>query len=228
MRGEHGSFCDDSHGDEEYNMQTIYIAAQVIMKSIANFTKVGTKGTNASGIHDVPAELYMAIRWIIMGPADSLETKKRAKVLDRAALTVSQNIMYGFKCNRQVKYKPIRELAAFRLKHARDKTVDVKETKDLYGRLMVLARSSRDINQKEAIGNHEFTVTPRALFASDGTILPCLDKSKLIHLLNKLATAETPQLDQQPEDRMDTTPDAPSRKKALVDGMVLLQKMAKN
>ena len=33
-------------------------------------------------------------------------------------------------------------------------------TKDLYGRLMGLARSNRDINQKEAIGNYEFTVTP--------------------------------------------------------------------
>ena len=80
---------------------------------------------------------------------------------------------------------------------------------------MVLARYSRDINHKEAIGNHEFTVSPRTLFASDGTILPCLDKSKLIHILNKLATADTPQEDQQPEDRMDTTPDAPSRKIAL-------------
>ena len=53
-----------------------------------------------------------------------------------------------------------------------DKTVDLKETKALYGRLMVLARSSRDINQKKAIGNHKFTLTPRALFAPDGTILP--------------------------------------------------------
>jgi len=34
----------------------------------------------------------------------------------------------------------------------RDKTVDVKETKDLYGRLMVLARSSRDINHKRPLG----------------------------------------------------------------------------
>ena len=67
----------------------------------------------------------------------------------------------------------------------RDKYVDLRETKDLYGRLMILARSSRDINQKEAIGNHEFTLTPRAFFAAGGTILPCLDKSKLIHLLAK-------------------------------------------
>ena len=97
----------------------------------------------------------------------------------------------------------------------------------MYSRLTVLARSSRDINQKEAIGNYEFAMTPRALFAPDGTILPCLDKSKLIHLLNKFATAETPQEDQQPENGMDTTPDAPSPKIALVDAMVLLQKMAK-
>ncbi|KAG1660000.1 hypothetical protein GQR58_022225 [Nymphon striatum] len=47
----------------------------------------------------------------------------------------------------------------------RDKSIDLKETKDLYGRLMVLARSSSDVDQKEAIGNFEFTLTPRALFA---------------------------------------------------------------
>ena len=64
----------------------------------------------------------------------------------------------------------------------------------MYGRLMVLAKSSRDINQKEAIGNHKFILTPRALFSPDGTILPCLDKSKLIHLLNKLAIAEKQKL----------------------------------
>ncbi|KAJ4939708.1 hypothetical protein JOQ06_029151 [Pogonophryne albipinna] len=53
----------------------------------------------------------------------------------------------------------------------RDNTVDLKETKDLFARLMVLARSNRDINQKEAIGNYEFTLKPRALFASNGTDL---------------------------------------------------------
>ena len=76
----------------------------------------------------------------------------------------------------------------------RDKTVDLKETKDLYGRLMVLARSNRDISQKDAIGNYEFTLTPRALFAPDGTVLPCQDKSKLIHLLIKLAKDEESQV----------------------------------
>ncbi len=74
----------------------------------------------------------------------------------------------------------------------RDQTVDLKETKNLYGRLMVLTRSNRDIDQKNAIGSYEFTLTPRALFAPDGTMLPCTDKSKLIHNLEKLAnTNET-------------------------------------
>ena len=43
-----------------------------------------------------------------------------------------------------------------------DKTVDLQETKNLYGRLMVLARSSRDIDQKHCFNNYEFTLRPRA------------------------------------------------------------------
>ena len=39
----------------------------------------------------------------------------------------------------------------------RDKTIDMKETTDLYGRLMVLPRSNRDVDQKDAIGNYEFS-----------------------------------------------------------------------
>ena len=124
----------------------------------------------------------------------------------------------------------------------RDKTVDLKETKDLYGRLMVLARSKRDIDLKQAIGNYEFTLTPRALFAPNGAMLPCNDKSKLIHLLEKLGTAEPPDDDQQQlqdasglqRDAVDSetmdfthTEGDPSRKIALVDGMVVLQKMTK-
>ena len=54
----------------------------------------------------------------------------------------------------------------------RDKLVDLKETKDLYGHLMVLAKSNRDIDQN-AIGDYEFTLTARALFAPDGPIISC-------------------------------------------------------
>ena len=70
-------------------------------------------------------------------------------------------------------------------KHAvkiRDKTVELKETKDMFGRLMVLARSNRDIDQKQALGSYEFTLTPRSLFTPDGEVLPCNDKSKLLQV----------------------------------------------
>ena len=157
----------------------------------------------------------------------------------------------------------------------RDKAVDLKETKDLYGRLMVLARSNRDIDQKQAVGNYEFTQTPRALFTPNGDILPCTDKSKLIHLLEKIAkgtadqcqtetgdqklaeehTADqdqtetggeklaeevkpTPYPDQDQlqaageasmtADTLGSSQDGhPNRKIALVDGMVVVQKLTK-
>ena len=144
----------ESHGDEEYNMQTIYRAAQVIRKSIANFTKA-TKDTNAidvtSDIHDVPAELYTAIRWIMMGPADSLKTKKRTKAVDRAALTVSQNIMYGFKSNRQVKYKPTRETAAFRPPHAR-------ENPQVLGLALTVHHDTRNKMLMDLLSAHDYCV----------------------------------------------------------------------
>ena len=73
----------------------------------------------------------------------------------------------------------------------RDETVDLKETKDLFGRLMVLAKSSRDIDRKDAIVNHEFTLASRAPFAPDGTMLPCTAKSSLmIHLLEMVGRKE--------------------------------------
>ena len=41
----------------------------------------------------------------------------------------------------------------------RNEAVDLKETKDLYGRLMVLVGSNRDIDLKQAVGNYELTLT---------------------------------------------------------------------
>ncbi|KAK5909568.1 hypothetical protein CesoFtcFv8_003485 [Champsocephalus esox] len=105
---------------EENSMKKIYKAAQVIRKSIATFTKERNVLQVSSGITDVPAELYTMIHWIMVGPAEKLETEKRTRVVDRATLTVSQNIMYGFKSSAQVKYKPSSESASFRSPHARE------------------------------------------------------------------------------------------------------------
>ena len=73
--------------------------------SIVYFTKA-VKDTNSievtSIIHDVVG----------------LETQMRDKVVYRAALNMSQNIMLGFKSNQQVNYKPKSHSAAFRPPHA--------------------------------------------------------------------------------------------------------------
>ena len=39
----------------------------------------------------------------------------------------------------------------------RNESLDLKETKELYGRFMVLTRSNRDIDLKNAVGSYEFT-----------------------------------------------------------------------
>ena len=109
----------------------------------------------------------------------------------------------------------------------RDQTIDLKETKDLYARLLVLAKSNREIDQKYAIGNFEFTLTPRALFAPDGSILPCTDKSKLIHCLQELPIDEEVEAEQYEvtEERTEERTSTPNKRIAIVDGMVVVQKM---
>ena len=47
-------------------------------------------------------------------------------------------------------------------------------------------REIRDIDQKGAIGNHEFNLTPISLFSPDGSMLRCTDNAKLIRLLELL------------------------------------------
>ena len=48
------------------------------------------------------------------------------------------------------------------------------------------SRKIRDIDQKGAIGNHEFTLTPRSLFSPDRSMLRCTDNAQLIRLLELL------------------------------------------
>lgn len=117
----------------------------------------------------------------------------------------------------------------------RNTNIDLKETKVLYGRLPVIARS-REIDQKGAIGAHEFTKIPRALFASDGEMLPCTDKSNLIHHLKKFVKEhqENAPVDEDEEPRSDVdeqepvpSQGCPGYRIAIVDGMVLLHKLTK-
>ena len=44
----------------------------------------------------------------------------------------------------------------------------MKETKDLYDKLMVLTRSSRDIDQRDAISNYEFLLHQELFLTQTG------------------------------------------------------------
>ena len=103
------------------NMNTICRATQIIRKNIVEFKeKPGNAIPVSSNIGDVPSELYTMIRWITVGPDDNLEHENRTSAVDRMVPTVSQNILYGFKPNRQVKYKPRRDNPSFRRHNGRE------------------------------------------------------------------------------------------------------------
>ena len=52
--------------------------------------------------------------------------------------------------------------------------------------MMVVCKSRPEINLKEAIGQYEFSVVPRSLFAADGTMRHCSMMSSLITIFEKL------------------------------------------
>ena len=63
---------------------------------------------------------------------------------------------------------------------AGDKVVELQENRSLFARMMVMLNSRAEINLKEAIGQYEFSVVPRSLFAVDGAMHHCSMKSSLI------------------------------------------------
>lgn len=69
---------------------------------------------------------------------------------------------------------------------ADNKVIELKEDRSLFARMMMVCKSRPEINIKEAIGEYEFAVVPRSMFAADGTMLHCTSKSSLMGILEKL------------------------------------------
>ena len=66
-----------------------------------------------------------------------------------------------------------------------ERVVELKEDRSLFARLMMVCKSRQDVDIIDTISLYEFTVVPRSLFAADGTMLHCLCKSTLMHILEK-------------------------------------------
>ena len=110
--------------------------------------------------------------------------------------------------------------------------MELKDDRSLFARMLIVARSRSEVNLKEAIGQHEFTSFPRALFALDGSLLPGTDKSKLMRILEERPNQETTQHGQQPEDSPEDIEQAegillPSKKVTIIDGMAVVHEMGK-
>ena len=69
------------------------------------------------------------------------------------------------------------------------KLVELQEDRSLFARMMMVCRSRPEINIEESIGMYEFSLVPRSLFAADGTMLHCSNKSALMSLIEGEAPA---------------------------------------
>ena len=68
-----------------------------------------------------------------------------------------------------------------------DKTVKLKEDRGLFARMLIVANSRPDISLETTIGIYELSIVPRSLFAADGLMNHCSDKSQLMAILEKQA-----------------------------------------
>ena len=96
-----------------------------------------------------------------------------------------------------------------------DKIVELKEDTSLFARLLIVAKSRPEINLQEAIGRYLFSSLLRSMFALNGTLPPCTDKSNLMTALESLPTADI-----QGQDELNN---GHEMKVTVIDGMAAIQ-----
>ena len=79
----HMSMLQD-HESEIYRMKLVYKTANLLRRSIVNFTKEKKQSDKIdvlSSAEDVSLELYSLIRWIMVGPKEELQTDTRSRTV---------------------------------------------------------------------------------------------------------------------------------------------------
>ena len=64
--------------------------------------------------------------------------------------------------------------------------IELKEDRSLFARMMMVCKARPEIDIKEAVGEYEFSIVPRSMFAANGTMLHCSPKSTLMNILEKM------------------------------------------
>ena len=88
---------------------------------------------------------------------------------------------------------------------------------------MMVAKRRPEIDTKGAIGQHEFSVVPRSLFANDGTVFHCSMKSALMSILEN--TGESLDTSRTKDNVASSAPSTMIA--AIVDGMAGRQSLGK-
>ena len=64
--------------------------------------------------------------------------------------------------------------------------IELKEDRSLFARMMMVCKARPEIDIKEAVGEYEFSIVPRSMFAANGTMFHCSPKSTLMNILEKM------------------------------------------
>ena len=103
---------------------------------------------------------------------------------------------------------------------SKEKLIELREDRSLFGRMMMECQCRPDIDIKETIGLYELALVPRSMFAPDGSMLHCSSKSALMAILEKLPSRSP---DQRGSDSTTTDTVGPHLKVIVTDGMAELQ-----
>lgn len=107
-----------------------------------------------------------------------------------------------------------------------ENVVELKEDRSLFARMCLVAKSRPEIDLKEAIGQYEFNLVPRSMFAADGSMLHCPSKSVLMNILEKLNS--TPHAENTVSQNSSRLQQPPVQKKVcIIDGVAEVQALDK-
>ena len=109
---------------------------------------------------------------------------------------------------------------------ANDKVIELKEDRSLFACVSLVAKSRPEIDIKEGVGEFQFNVVPKSMFAPDSSMLHCSCKSDLMAILEKLDGTRTGSNTEEHEIRpLERT--ATRMKVSIVDGMAEVQALDK-
>ena len=122
-----------------------------------------------------------------------------------------------------------------------DKVIKLREERQLFARFLVIQQSRPELVPKLAstIGDYEMAVVPRSMFAVDGSLLVCKEKSDLMNIIEGVTVEKEadgdriediiqPQVIEEATDHLENLNDEIRRSHVLiVDAMAILQGMKK-